>query len=198
MFRVRQIAPDPDNQSPSTLGRIDYEDAFIVDVGPPHARRAEQWMRAILEEASVRARTRLLLGWSAIGLKVSLTATGSSVLGWEIRAGNDDFVLLGAESRIGMPGELLLRRDEQTLLFASFVRFDNQAARALWALVQPGHVRTVRSLLAQTVRRAVDQGSGNSGGAGGGGGGGSGAPGAGGVGPGATPGGGVAAGSRGC
>ena len=152
---VRQITPLPATRASSTLGRIDYEDAFIVDVGPPRARPAEQWARAILEDAPASMRLRLLSAWSSIGLKVSLTGSDRSVLGWEIRVSDADFVLLGADSRIGMPGELMVRREEHALLFATFVRQDNSIARALWATIETAHVRTVRSLLEQASRRVV-------------------------------------------
>jgi hypothetical protein len=152
---VRQITADADARSSSTLTRIDYADAFAVDVVAPRGRRAEEWMRVILEDAPASVRLRLLSGWSAIGLKVSLPGSGRSVLGWQIRASDSDFVLLGAESRIGMPGELLLQRHETGLLFATFVQHDNAIARALWASVEATHVRTVRSILELASRRAA-------------------------------------------
>jgi hypothetical protein len=138
----------------STLGRVDYEDAFAVEVETPGIRSAEQWFRMILEDASIGMRLRLLWGWSMIGLKVGFPGSSDSVLGWKIRAGGADYVLLGAESRIGMPGELLLRREEHGLMFATFVRQDNSAARALWAAVEPGHVRTVLAILEDAAQRA--------------------------------------------
>jgi hypothetical protein len=153
--RVRQITPDADTKSSSVLGRIDYADAFVVDVGAPRSRPAEQWMRVILEDAPASMRLRLLSAWSAIGLKVSLPGSARSVLGWQIRAADDDFVLLGADSRIGMPGELLLRRQENGLLFATLVRHDNSIARALWSSIEAAHVRTVRSILEMASRRAA-------------------------------------------
>lgn len=154
--RVRQIMPDTVARSSSTLGRIDYGDAFIVDVDGPHRRRAEEWMRVILEDAPASVRLRLLSAWSAIGLKVSLPGSDRSVLGWQIRATDPDFVLLGADSRVGMPGELLLRRQENGLLFATFVRHDNAIARALWSSIEAAHVRTVRSILEMASRRAAE------------------------------------------
>lgn len=154
--RVSQITPLPGTRSIHTLGRIDYEDAFLVDVERPHSRSAEQWLRLVLEDAPASVRLRLLWGWSMIGLKVSLDRSDDSVLGWRIRAGDPEFVLVGAESRIGMPGELLLRREEHGLLFATFVRQDNLVARALWATVVSGHTRTVRAILEDACRRAAD------------------------------------------
>lgn len=153
--RVRQVTPDALSRSSSRLGRIDYEDAFIVDVDAPDSRRAEEWMRVILEDAPASVRLRLLSAWSAIGLKVGLPGSGRSVLGWQIRAADGDFVLLGADSRIGMPGELLLRRQENGLLFATLVRHDNAVARKLWSSIEAAHVRTVRSILEMASRRAA-------------------------------------------
>jgi len=152
--RVRQVTPDAYTRSSSTLTRIDYADSFVVDVDAPHSRRAEEWMRVILEDAPASVRLRLLSAWSAIGLKVSLPGSDRSVLGWQIRASDSDFVLLGAESRIGMPGELLLQRQQRGLLFATFVQQDNAITRALWASIEAAHVRTVRSILEMASRRA--------------------------------------------
>jgi hypothetical protein len=146
---VRQITPPPGTRSASTLGRVDYEDAFVVDVCEPSALSAEQWMRMILEGASAAVRIQLLSGWSALGLRVGLPSADRSVLGWQIRAADSDFILLGAESWVGMPGELFLRREADRLLFATFVRHDNAFVRALWARVVPTHVRMVQELLAR-------------------------------------------------
>ncbi len=153
--RVHQVQPGIATRAVSTLDRVDYEDAFIVDVARPAGRDAEQWMRVILEDAPMSTRLRLQSAWSAIGLKLNLSSSvGRSVLGWEIRSSEPDYVVLGVESRIGMPGELLLRRLEHELLFATLVRFDNPIARALWATIETAHVRTVRSILELASRRA--------------------------------------------
>ena len=75
------------------------------------------------------------------------------MLGWQIRASDADFVLLGADSRVGMPAELLLATRGDGLLFATFVRHDNAIARALWASIEATHVRTVRTVLELADRR---------------------------------------------
>jgi hypothetical protein len=151
--RVRQVAVPPAARALSTLSHIDYEDAFLVETGPAEDRTAEQWARAILEDAPFSVRSALLSGWSAIGLKLGGGAFRRSVLGWEVRGSTPDFVLLGADSHIGMPGELLFKRGRHALLFATFVQHDNHVARAVWAAVEPVHVPTVRHVLEQATRR---------------------------------------------
>jgi hypothetical protein len=154
MDRVRQIAVPADARALSTLAQIDYEDAFLVDTAAARERTAEQWARAVLEDAPLARRTTLLSGWSAIGLKVGGAQCGRSVLGWPIRRSAPDHVLLAAESRIGMPGQLLFQRRGDKLLFATFVQQGNQVARAVWAGVEPVHVPIVRRILEEASRRA--------------------------------------------
>jgi hypothetical protein len=149
---VRQMDLPSSARALSTLARIDYCDAFLFDVGSTHDESAEELIREILEGAPLAVRTQLLSGWSAIGLKVGNTSE-RSVLGWEVRRTVPDHVLLGAESRIGMPGELLLKKEGDALLFATFVAQRNLIARAVWAVTEPVHVRVVRDILDQASRR---------------------------------------------
>jgi hypothetical protein len=152
MTGVRQVGVPQSSRALSTLARIDYADAFIVDVGSTKDEDAEHWAREILEGAPLTARSQLLSGWSAIGLKVR-TSSGRSVLGWEVRHSTPDHVLLGANSRIGMPGELLFKKDCGAILFSTFVQQNNLVARAVWAVTEPVHVRTVHDLMARASRR---------------------------------------------
>jgi hypothetical protein len=152
---VRQIAVPAEARELCSLSRIDYEDGFLVEINSAHEHTAMEWVRAILEGAPVAVRGKLLLGWSAIGLVPTLRVSGRSVLGWEIRTNTPDYVLLGRTSLIGMPGELLFKREPTGLLFATFVRQDNRLARAIWAATEPQHVPIVRNLLSQAGRRLL-------------------------------------------
>jgi hypothetical protein len=151
--RVRQVAVPPAARALGTLSHIDYADAFLAEILPAPDRTPEQWARAILEDAPISVRTRLLAGWSAIGLKLDVGRSGRSVLGWEVRRSTPEFVLLGADSRIGMPGELLFGLQQHVLLFATFVEFTNPLARAVWAVVEPVHIPVVRSVLERASTR---------------------------------------------
>jgi len=145
MSAVRQVAVTPALLGLSTLDRVDYADAFRVELEEVRGRTAEQWARAVLEDAPLAVRGQLVSGWSSLGLKIG--AGRSGVLGWSVRSATPDVALLGADSRIGMPGELLFRRERGGLLFATFVRHGNPLAGALWARVERTHVATVRRLL---------------------------------------------------
>jgi hypothetical protein len=82
----------------------------------------------------------------ALGLKNADDAH-ETVLGWEVRRSSADTVLLGRDSRIGMPGELLFALRPEGLLFATFVHHRTLATHAVWAAVERTHVRTVLELL---------------------------------------------------
>jgi hypothetical protein len=151
--RAQQIAVPSPARARSTLERIDYADAFLVDVGPVAERTAERWARAVLEEAPGAKRRELRSGWSALGLILDAAPPERSVLGWEIRRSSGDFVLLAAASRIGMPGQLLFERQHNALLFCTFVQHGNPFVRSLWAGVNVVHVPTVRDLLEQAATR---------------------------------------------
>ena len=149
---VRQVDLPSSARALSTLPRIDYCDAFLFGVGSTHDESAEDLIREVLEGAPLTVRAQLLSGWSAIRLNVG-NGSERCVLGWKVRRTVPDHVLLGADSRIGMPGELLLKKEGDALLFATFVAQRNLAARALWAVVEPVHVRVVREILGQASQR---------------------------------------------
>jgi hypothetical protein len=149
---VRQIAVAPEVLALGTLSRVDYADAFVVDVGDVGQRTAEQWARAVLEGAPASVRRTLTAGWGAIGLKLGGVGVEGFVLGWQIRRSTPDEVILGAASRIGMPAELLIKRERETLLFSTFVQHDNRMARTVWAGVERVHVPIVRRVLARVAK----------------------------------------------
>ncbi len=148
---VTQISPPEDARALSALARIDYADAFKVatdvDVTP------EQWVRAMLQEAPARVRARLVLGWTALGLRLGPPWSSHRMLGWKVKHSDPDYVLLVADSWLGLRGRLLLRTEPDGLLFATFVQLSNPAVRALWSAITPHHRHVVGSLLTHAVRR---------------------------------------------
>jgi hypothetical protein len=137
----------------SGLSPIDYEDGFLLRTGLAGERSGEQWARACLEDAPAHTRHALRKGWAALGLKLGPTDNDQLVLGWRLAADGPDFALLAAGSRLGLVGEVLVRRERDAVLVATFVQLRSPLARAAWALVAPQHRRVVPHLLEQAGRR---------------------------------------------
>jgi hypothetical protein len=145
--RVRQTVLPAATRELSTLARIDYEDAFLVETGLAQDRTAEQWAREILEAAPVSTRRALSRGWSGLGLRLGPAQSDQHVLGWEIRHCDPDVVLLGARGRLGLCGELIFQRSPGSVLYATVVHLENRIARGIWAAIESRHRRVVRDLL---------------------------------------------------
>lgn len=139
----------------SSLPRLDYSDAYRVDVGGAPHRSGEQWARETLEGAPERLRGSLRRGWFALGLKLGPAEAEGSVLGWQVRHSDESFALLGADSRIGMPAELLFKTEGDSLLVATFVWQRNPIVKAIWAAVVGPHRRIVPYLLGRAAERAA-------------------------------------------
>lgn len=148
--RVTQIAVSASLRELSTLRRVDYADAFHVDTGAHPDRTVQGWVTGVLEEAPATTRARLLAGWSALGLRSAGSA--EAVLGWAVRRSTAEHVLLGRDSRIGMPGELLFSLNTKGLIFATFVQHRSWATRVMWAGIENTHVSTVMELLERAAR----------------------------------------------
>lgn len=151
---ARPVPVPPEARALSTLPRIDYENALIVDTDPTSARTSEQWVREVLEGAPADMRKALRQGWSALGLRLDSAPPDQLILGWTIRHNTPDSILLGAESPRGLHGELLIHRQTHTVLFASFIHLSTDQARALWAGVEHQHPVVMRELLEDAVRRS--------------------------------------------
>jgi hypothetical protein len=150
---VREVAVPPAARRLSTLSHVDYEDAFLIEIGPAQDRTPEQWARVILEDAPITIRRALRSGWFALGLQLGSTRSERFVLGWEVWRSTPEFVLPAGSSRIGLSAELLFKRQMHTLLYATLLQQENPIARAVWGGVAPVHRPIVRYVLEQASRR---------------------------------------------
>ena len=149
---VTEIPMPGDARALSTFSRLDYVDAFLIasDVRRP----PQEWIRAVLQDAPLAVQARLFGGWTALGLKLGPPGSSGRVLGWTVHRSATDYVLLAADGRLGLKGELLFRTEPRGLLFATFVQHGNPCARRAWAAITPTHRRVVRSLLTHAARRS--------------------------------------------
>jgi hypothetical protein len=148
---VSEIPLPGDARALSTLSGLDYADAFLIasDV----RRTPQEWIRAVLQDAPLAVQARLISGWTALGLKLGPPGSSGRVLGWTVHRSAPDYVVLAADGRLGLNGELLFRSEPRGLLFATFVQHSNPYATRAWAAVTPTHRRVVRSLLTHAADR---------------------------------------------
>jgi hypothetical protein len=154
---VSAVALPADARTLTTLSRIDYTDAFLLDAGV--ARPADEWVRATLNDAPLGVRTRLVAGWLALGLNLRGPWSARRVLGWRVQHSDPSFVLLAADSWLGLRGQLLFRSEARGLLFATFIQQNNPVVRSLWVKLTPRHQQVVHSLLAHAARREAIRGA---------------------------------------
>lgn len=148
---VTAIDPRPAASDLSLLDHTDYEDCFLVSIETD--RTAEEWARAMIEGAPQALRDRLRRGWMMLGLRHGPAAAPDRVLGWEIRRNVPDVLMLGADSWIGMPGELLFKREPDGLLFATFIQQSNPLAKLVWGRIASEHRRIVSEMLERAASR---------------------------------------------
>jgi hypothetical protein len=153
MDQVRQVDLPVAAQALTGLSRVDYTDAFLVGAVSAEDRSGEEWARETLEGAPAHVQKGLRRGWMALGLKLDQAGSDHSVLGWELRHSDEEFALLGCDSRVGMPAELLFQPGRGGLLFATFVRQANPIMRGVWAWVGPRHRQVVPYLLRRAAAR---------------------------------------------
>ena len=149
---VRQIPTPPEARALGSLSRIDYSDAFIAETDRAQDLTAEQWMRRILEASPNRFRLLAPAAWFSLGLKHGLPWSDETLLGWRIRRKEDDWILVGAESRVGSPAELLLRRETDSIHFSTLAQIGNPVMRGVWAAIERPHQRIVAQLLGRAVK----------------------------------------------
>jgi Protein of unknown function (DUF2867) len=151
---VRAVALPPDTRALTTLEHIDYTDAFRLETALADERTAEEWARALLEEAPAATRTALRRGWFVLGVQLGSTGDERLVLGWPVRCNSPEYVLLAARSLLGMEAEVLVKREPSTLLVATLMHLRNPLARAVWTALAPKHRRVLHHVVKQAGKRA--------------------------------------------
>jgi hypothetical protein len=153
---VRQVPVPPAVRELSTLARLDYADTFLVDVGAVGRRTAEEWARHVFDAAPAPTRAGLVAAWWTLGFDLRPWRRDGHVLGWAIRRSDADHVVIGAGSPLGLSAELLVKRQEPKLLFATCIEQRSTAGRALWAAVAHGHPAVVRAVMSSASRRSLE------------------------------------------
>ena len=144
--------------APIDEDRSDWSCGYAVVVASGDGRSTEQWARAVWEEASAPMRLFLIAGWRLVlGLRLGSRDSADHVLGWKIVHRLPNETAVEAKSRT-LTAHNTFRRDDQRLVWSTFVRYDRPAARIIWPPVSLLHRPLVRYSLRRAARRgrAVD------------------------------------------
>jgi hypothetical protein len=137
----------------STFPYIHYADAFLVEPGLADDQTLEEWVHDLFHRSPLAMQALLPVGWSSLGLKVGSPRADELMFGWQVRRSTPELLILGVESRAGMPAELLFKRHGQALLFATLIQHQSLLAKILWPGVAPGHRQVVRRMLQGAAAR---------------------------------------------
>jgi hypothetical protein len=162
--RVRKVALQPEWLISTALDRVDFEDAFAIDVDPSLPADPQWWVKLILENppkavaALMGARN---LAMKPFGLKSGeLTEAGESDVftpidrtDHELLVGTDDRHLNFRGNIVTEPGEGKL-----TVTIGTVVKFNNRFGRLYFVPVRPMHAHViVPAVLRHAARVAGDQ-----------------------------------------
>jgi hypothetical protein len=154
-----EVDPPQSVRDLTTLDRVDYLDAFVTEVAPDDPGRPQAWARAMFEAIGPRERLEFQVVWRVLGLRLGMLGSADRIVGWRIRDEQPDHVLLHADSWIGMPAEVLVRRAGNQLTMVTFVEQRTALARAMWAKATPVHRAAVPDLLRRVARQGSQRGS---------------------------------------
>src|SRR5580698_2402621 len=95
------VSPQVRAALPFTQG-CHYEVAYEVPRPAGDTRDAEQWARAVFEEAPRSLRWFLIGGWTALTLRLRPSRSPDRVIGWHIEGKSPEMVVTSAQAWIGI------------------------------------------------------------------------------------------------
>jgi hypothetical protein len=146
---VRRIAVVRETRT--TGNSLNYKDMFEVSIPDTDTRTAEQWVRAIFEDAPRPVRWFLLLGWRGVlGLPLGPRTSPDHILGWPIVIREPDAVRLELHSAL-LKSQLELHLSGASAVWSTCVYYTRPLARPLWAAVGVIHRQMVPRLLGRAA-----------------------------------------------
>jgi hypothetical protein len=134
----------------SALADPSYTCAFEIAAPPSDARSAEDWLRGIMEGAPTPMRWSIVTGWvSFLRLRLGPRPSPHHVLGWRIVSTSPTEIVIGVEGSLPSARQVVEVQDDRVVR-ATIIRYDQPAARALWGMAAPIHVRTIPYLMGHT------------------------------------------------
>jgi Protein of unknown function (DUF2867) len=130
----------------------DYICAFEFPRSATDRRTAEQWAQAVFEGPPIPVRTFLTAGWRIVlRLRLGPRPAKDHVLGWRIRPGQPDLLVVEADSHL-ITAHNVVQVDDTRVIWTTFVGYRNLVGRVAWALAAPFHIAVIPRLLRHAAR----------------------------------------------
>ncbi|WP_345631567.1 DUF2867 domain-containing protein [Streptomyces thinghirensis] len=143
---IRRVRVDP--------AGTHFASAFELPTAGLPRLTPEQWARASFEDIPAVLRELIRTGWAGVlGLRLGPRSSARHVVGWRMLESGPDRLDLEARAP-SLTVRNVLTLDHSRLLWATYVRYERRAGRALWSLAAPVHHLAVPLLLGRAVRRA--------------------------------------------
>jgi hypothetical protein len=136
-------------RSLTTLTQPDYVDLFTITTPRAMDWSAEEWARAILEQAPV-ARHNARRLWRLLGLRLGPPNSPHHVQGWSIAGQGNDWIRAETSSWY-MTAQAVCHVEVDRVSISLALRYDQPVARLVWAVVSGPHQRAVPVMLRQAV-----------------------------------------------
>jgi hypothetical protein len=136
-------------RSRATLADPHYVDLFTLATPRATDWSAEDWARAIFEQAPL-ARHNARLLWRLLGLRLGPRHSPDHVQGWIIAGRGDDWLRAETASWY-MTAQAVCLVEKGQVSISLALRYDHLVARPVWSIVCGPHQRAVPIMLRQAV-----------------------------------------------
>lgn len=136
-----------------TLARPDYEFSVEEPVRGA-ARSAEQWARAVFEDAPLVLRWIIRVAWQAfLGARLGPRSSPEHVLGMPILRDEPGLLVLDLPSAL-IGAHNVVDVGESRVRWVTLVRYERPLARVIWPVAAVIHQRVLPYLLRRASRRS--------------------------------------------
>jgi hypothetical protein len=147
MERVARVAVPSRARELAALDRVDYADAFAVDV--TSRRTPTQWIEAAAAVSPRLFRT-VRLAHRVLGLHLAPADSPGHPIGWDLLRDEDDASVLGNSGLLGTTRIVGLTPPGQ-MMIVTLIQFNGIVGRTIWAGTAPVHRAVARQALARTA-----------------------------------------------
>jgi hypothetical protein len=134
---------------------VSFSCAFEIKVTSANKQTAEEWLRAVQEGSPTPLRWFVVGGWIAgLGLRLDLRSKSDHILGWRIMHAVPSEIVIRVEGP-ALSGRQVLQVDDGSVTHTTVVHYNRAAAKLLWTVAAPIHVRVIPYRLRRVAQAFV-------------------------------------------